>query len=185
MAATRTASPKEEAVSENPETGHDAFAEMAAPTEEHARLRPFEGTFAATVKMWMGPGEPQVMTGTMKNEFDLGGRFLKQTYIGDDLGGPFPSFEGRGFWGYNKVDQVWEGVWIDTASTVLQIERGSVDESGKVWEMRGEMTNPATGSPIAKRSVITLIDDDRHSMEMYFASPEGEMKGMEIQYERR
>jgi hypothetical protein len=28
------------------------------------------------------------------------------------------------------------------------------------------------------------IDDDHHSMEMYFEGPEGEAKGMEIQYER-
>ena len=51
--------------------------------------------------------------------------------------------------------------------------------------MKGSMTNPQTGQPMAKRSVVTLIDNDRHSMEMYFESPEGEMKGMEIQYTRK
>ena len=106
-------------MSENPEAGHDAFAAAAAPTEEHAMMQPFVGIFAATVRMWMGPGEPQVMTGTMTNEMDLGGRFLKQTYQGDDPDGPFPSFEGRGFWGYNKVDQVWEGVWMPPMWSIL------------------------------------------------------------------
>ncbi len=161
------------------------FAAMAAPGDEHALMNPFVGTFGAVVKLWMGPGDPQVTTGEMVNQMDLGGRFLNQVYTGDPGEGPFPGFEGRGFWGYNKIDAVWEGVWIDSASTVLQVEKGSVDESGRVWNMAGEMTNPMTGQPIRKRSVITLIDDDHHSMEMFFESEEGELKGMEIQYERR
>ena len=171
-------------MSENHEAGQDDFAAMAAPSDEHAMLNPFVGTFRATVSMWMGPGDPMVTTGVMTSAWDLGGRFLGQTYKGDPGEGPFPEFEGRGFWGYNKIDRVWEGVWIDNASTVLQVEKGSVDEAGKVWTMEGEMTNPQTGEPITKRSVITLLDEDHHSMEMYFSSPEGEMRGMEIQYAR-
>ena len=163
---------------------HEAFAAQAAPGEEHTLLEPFVGTFRAEVRMWFGPGEPMVATGTMTNRLDLGGRFLNQSYKGDPGDGPFPEFEGRGFWGYNKVDGVWEGVWIDTASTVVQVEKGSVDAAGKVWEMQGEMTDPQTGKPVTKRSVITLVDDDHHSMAMYFATPEGETKGMEIEYVR-
>ena len=70
----------------------DEFAAMGATTSEHDLLRPFEGTFAATVKFWMGPGEPQVTTGEMINSLDLGGRFLNQAYTGDPSAGPFPNF---------------------------------------------------------------------------------------------
>ena len=35
-----------------------------------------------------------------------------------------------------------------------------------------------------KRSVVTLVDDDHHRMEMYFDTGEGEIKSMEIDYER-
>ena len=82
---------------------HDAdhpsidFAGLAAPTEEHTRLEAFVGTFAAEVKIWMGPGEPNVTTGVMTNSMDLGGRFLRQIYQGDAVEGPFPSFAGRGY----------------------------------------------------------------------------------------
>ena len=161
------------------------FAAMSAPGDEHALLEPFVGTFAAEVKLWMGPGDPEVSTGTITNEWDLGGRFLRQTYEGDPNEGPFPEFAGRGWWGYNKIDSRWEGMWIDTASTVMQTEFGEVDLEGRVWTMRGEMTNPMTGQPISKRSVVTLVDDDRHTMEMFFESPDGEMKGMEISYRRK
>lgn len=161
------------------------FAAMAAPSEEHERLEPFVGTFKAEVKMWMGPGDPAISTGVMVNELDLGGRFLRETYTGDPSEGPFPEFEGRGYWGYNKVTGKYEGFWIDTASTVMQSETGDVDDSGKVWTMVGEMDNPQTGQKMKKKSVITLVDDDHHRMEMFFEGPDGsEMKGMEIRYVR-
>lgn len=160
------------------------FAQMASPGNEHERLKPFEGTFKAEVRIWMGPGDPQVSTGTLVSSWDLGGRFLRQDYKGDQADGPFPDFEGRGYWGYNKLSGQYEGMWIDNASTVMQTEAGGVDESGKVWTMVGEMPNPQGEGTMTKRSVITLEDDDHHSMEMYFSSPEGEFKAMEIKYQR-
>jgi hypothetical protein len=51
--------------------------------------------------------------------------------------------------------------------------------------MKGEMICPQTKDPYKKRSVIKLVDHDRHSMEMFFTGPDGkEVKNMEIQYER-
>lgn len=160
------------------------LAEMSAATEDHKRLEPFVGTFKAEVKMWMGPGDPMVSTGTIINTFDLGGRFLHQVYTGDPNDGPFPNFEGRGYWGYNKTTKKYEGFWIDSASTIMQTESGEVDAGGKVWTMIGEMTGP-DGNQMTKRSVITLQDNDHHLMEMYFGCTDGsESKGMEIRYER-
>jgi len=160
------------------------FAAMAAPVDAHGRLADFVGTFRAEVKMWMGPGEPAVTTGTMVNEVDLGGRFLRQTYTGDDSEGPFPNFEGRGYWGFNKVTGKYEGFWIDNASTVMQFEAGDVDEAGQVWTMVGELPDPRTGGTMTRRTVITVEDGDHHTMEMFFAGDEGENKGMEIRYSR-
>jgi hypothetical protein len=166
--------------------GNDAqadFAAMAAPGAEHERLRPFVGTFRADVKMWMGPGEPMVTTGTMVNTFRLGNRFLNQEYRGDATEGPFPNFEGHGYWGFNKATGKYEGFWIDTASTMMQNQAGTVDEAGKTWTMIGEMVDPS-GESVRKRSVITLEDDDHHRMEMYFVKGDQEFKGMEIRYTR-
>lgn len=165
---------------------HEAdFAAMAATGDEHKKLEPFVGTFKSKVSMWMGPGDPQISTGTMVSEWDLGGRFLKQTYSGDPNEGPFPSFEGRGYMGYNTSSKQYEGMWIDNASTIIQMETGHVDESGKVWTMVGEMPHPmAPGQTMAKRSVITVVDEDHHRMEMYFDSGDGEAKSMEIEYHR-
>ena len=105
---------------------------MGATTVEHTRLDPFAGTFKAEVKMWMGPGEPMVSTGVMKNTWDLDGRFLHQSYRGDATEGPFPNFEGRGYWGYNKLANKYEGFWIDTVSPMMQTESGDLDGSGAI-----------------------------------------------------
>lgn len=161
----------------------EAMRELAAPGPEHERMAPFIGTFRAHVKIWMGPDEPAESTGLMTSSLALGGRFLRHDYRGDPGDGPFPDFEGHGYWGFNKTTGQYEGFWIDTASTIMQTESGSVDESGKVWTMSGEMKQPG-GEMITKRSVITLEDEDHHSVEMYFVKGGEEFKGMEIRYTR-
>lgn len=162
------------------------FQEMGRPGAEHERLEPFVGTFRAQVTLWMGPNETVSSTGTMTNTRELGGLFLRQEYTGDPSEGPFPNFEGRGFWGYNKTTRKYEGFWIDNASSVMQMEAGEVDASGKTWTMEGRVPNPATGEPMTKRSVIMLEGRDRHRMNMYFVTGPGqETKAMEITYTRQ
>lgn len=159
--------------------------QMPTPGAEHNRLKPFVGKFRAEVKMWMGPGDPMISTGTMVNTFELGGLYLQQDYVGDANEGPFASFEGKGFWGFNTTSKEYEGFWIDNASTTMQKETGKVDAKGKVWEMTSEMICPQTKQLLHKRSVISLIDNNHHKMEMFFKGADGqEMKNMEIDYSR-
>ncbi len=161
------------------------FEAMRATAPEHAYLEPFIGTFKAKISMFMGPGDPMIATGVMKNEPELGGRFLRHHYTGDPSEGPFSAFHGRGYWGYNTVDKRFESVWIDNACTFMIVDRGHASDNGKTFEMEGHMTDPGSGKPMTRRSVITLIDKDTHLMEMYH-HPEGgeECKTMEIRYER-
>lgn len=164
---------------------HESGTSTGSSSALQRRFEPFVGTFKAEVKLWMGPGEPLVSTGVMVNSLDLGGRFLRQEYTGDQVDGPVPSFEGRGFWGYNTTIEKYEGFWIDNASTSMQTETGDVDDAGKVWTMAGETINPATKQPMKKRSIIVVADNDHHSMETYFTGPDGnEFKAMAIRYER-
>jgi hypothetical protein len=167
------------------ETVAQAECAMPVPRNEHERLQPFVGKFRAEVKMWMGLGEPMVQTGTMTTTRELSGLYLQQDYVGDPGKGPFSSFEGKGFWGYNTTQNRYEGFWIDNASTTMQFEHGEVDASGKIWEMKGEMICPQSHQPFTKRSVISLFDEDSNRIEMYFTGADGnEMKCMEINYSR-
>jgi len=160
-----------------------AWMEAASPSEGHEKLKPFVGTFKAVVKMWMEPGaEPMVSEGVMTTDWILGGRFLQQTYKGEAFGGVF---EGRGLMGDNNTTDEYEGLWIDTASTAMQTESGTYDDATKTFTMRGSMVCPSTKQPFTKRDVIKVIDDDNHTMEMFFTGPDGqEMKNMEITYTR-
>ncbi len=156
----------------------------SGPVDQHKLFEQFVGTWKAEVKMWMGPGEPMVSTGTMVNSLDLGGRYLKQDYKGDADDGPFPNFEGRGFFGYNDASAQFEGLWIDNASNQMGTEKGDYDPKTRTWNMHGSMSM-GPGKVCKKRSVITIKDDNSHSMEMYFDMPGmGESKGMHIDYVR-
>jgi hypothetical protein len=150
---------------------------------QHPRFEPFVGEFRAEVKLWTGSADPMVSTGTMVNERVLGDRFLKQDYRGDPNDSPFPSFEGHGFWGYNTTIKRYEGFWVDNASTSMQNQSGTVDDSGKVWTMEGQLVDPQ-GERMTKLSIITVIDNDRHRLEMFFIKDGAEFKAMEINYER-
>ncbi|MFK7768644.1 MAG: DUF1579 family protein [Mariniblastus sp.] len=157
--------------------------QLPTPTEHHQRLKPFEGTFDSEVQMWIGPGDPMVSTGKMKSTFQVGDLFLHQDYKSESPLGPFGTFEGRGYWGFNTTTGQYEGFWIDTASTTMQMEKGSVDETGKVFEMHSEFV--MHGATMKKRTVFTVLSNDHHRMEAFIEAPGAEeMKSMSIEYKR-
>jgi hypothetical protein len=163
-------------------TGHQP---PPGPGEHHARLEPLVGTFRADVRIWAGPGDPLRSTGTMVNTWDLGGRFLAQRYTRDPGHDPVPSFEGRGYWGYNDLTGRYEGFWIDTASNAMMIEAGDVDDDGTTWTMTGGFASRTTGEALTTRTLVRVLDDNRHTMEQFTTGPDGrELKTVEITYER-
>ena len=155
------------------------------PGSEHKLLQPFAGTFRAEVKLFMGSGDPVVQTGTMHSEFHCDGLYLHQNYTGDPAEGPFPAFLGRGYWGFNQHEKVYEGFWIDNASTKMQLETGTCDASGREWNMLSELLHPHFGQVVQRRSVIRVSDNDRHTMDSYMTVPgQSEMLVMQISYVR-
>lgn len=179
-AASPTRTDDEHGQGHSSSTTESDAAKPSATTVQHKRFEPFAGTFNAEVKLWTGSGDPTVTTGVMTNTLVLRGRYLQQVFKSD----PAPDSWGHGFWGFNQATNKFEGFWIDSRSTKMQIEVGDVDETGTVWTMVGEITGPS-GNAVKKRSVITLEDNDRHKVEMFFTRPDGnEVKVVEIRYER-
>lgn len=155
-------------------------AAMGKVGPEHESIARFAGTWRAEVKLWFDPaGEPTVSQGTMKNTLVLGGRFLHQDYH-DDAG----MFEGKGYWGYNTVDKRYEGFWIDSMATFFQLEHGQHDAQSDTYTMIGSMTNPQTGQPMKKKSVIRVKNPNEHSLEMFFEVGGHEARSMVINYKR-
>lgn len=143
-----------------------AFEEAGRPGEYHEMLDFFAGTWDAQSTFWMDPDQPPMeMEGTMEFEWILGGRYLKETLKSGFMGEPF---EGLGFWGYDNTTGKFVGAWMDTMNTGIMASTGSVDESGKVFTMWGEMASPMGGT-VRFRHVITIINDDEATMEFFEA----------------
>jgi len=158
--------------------------EAAEPGPEHERLRQFVGEWKATVEHRHAPdAAPSVTEGRMVNTLEHGGRFLRQQYRG-----AFGEhdFHGTGYWGYNNLAMRYEGMWIDDMSTSLSTDAGPYDAESNSWTMEGTDINPQTGRPMERRSIIRVLDEDRHVMSMNFRMDPGAdyFEAMKITYER-
>lgn len=158
------------------------MVEIAATAPEHDRLKPILGTWNARVSLWWDPnGEPHESTGVMVNTSILGGRYIEHHYQSDD-----GYFQGQGLMGYNKTTQQYEGFWVDSMSTAMQLESGTYDPASRSYTMTSDMLCPMTKQLQHKRSILRIESDDRHVMESFFRADSGpELKSMEIVYTRK
>ncbi|MBM4108518.1 MAG: DUF1579 domain-containing protein [Phycisphaerae bacterium] len=159
-----------------------ALMEASMPGKHHKFLEQLVGEWDAEVVMTMPGGHAQKSTGSMSSAMEFEGRFLRSKYSGSMMDMPF---KGLSLWGYNNIDQRYEAIWIDSMSTGLYTNRGSVDDAGKVFTMHGEHTDAATRKTVKQREVITIVSPDKHTME-FFGTPEGtDDRVMIITYTRK
>jgi hypothetical protein len=140
------------------------------------------GTWKAQVKSWMGPGEPQTSEGTSELSMILGGRFLKDEFHGNFMGQPF---EGHGLTGYNNMNKMYVGTWVDSMGTAIESMTGKMDAAGKVLTMTGTTEDPLTHKKSNVKYVTKIVDANNHVFEIWGDSSGKEMKQMEITYTRK
>jgi hypothetical protein len=148
----------------------EMMKKMGEPGPYHDHLNVFEGNWKATVKHWRGPGEPEVSEATIKYEWILGGRFLRETVKGAFEGEPF---EGFGLIGYDNAKKQYCTVWCDNMSTGIYTSHGTCDDSGKVFTYYSTHTNPVTGEDEKGRSVAKVINDNTFVSTMYGIDEDG------------
>lgn len=161
----------------------EAMMRAATPGDAHKQLAPFVGDFNVQVTMWMAPGAPpQTSKGTTHNTWALGKRWVEQRFTGTFNGMPF---NGIGFTGYDNVKKAYVGTWMDSFSTSVMLSTGQREGDGK-YTFEGSMDDPMTGKPAPVKEVITVADNDHHTMEMWGPDPSGQMfRMMEIRYTRK
>ena len=171
-------------VAPGPEETAKAWSAFAAPGERHARLAKLAGKWTTKTKSWTEPGKPpEETTGSCDFRMVLGGRYLEQRFEGSMMGQPF---SGIGYTGYDNVKRKYEAYWIDTAGTGMLVMTGSRDKSGRKTVYTGSMIDPASGKPVAIRSVDTEVDADNLLFEMWTSGPDGKLsKSMEMSYTRK
>jgi hypothetical protein len=162
----------------------EMMAKYSTPGAEHKKLESVVGTWNTTTKMWMEPGAPpQESTGVSENKMTLGGRFLAQTYEGTMMGQPFT---GMGYTGYDLYKKRYVATWMDSMGTAIMNTTGTADASGKKLTFTGSMDDPMSGKKMNVKEVVTFVDDDHHTFEMWMPDQAGKtFKTLEIQYTRK
>ncbi len=154
----------------------------ASPNDNHKMLDPLVGTWSQVVKWWMTPdSQPETSKGMTETTWVMGGRYLQHSAKGTSMGQPF---EGMGLTGFDNGKQAYQTIWMDNMGTGMMIGEGTYDPGKKTLTDQGRFTDPMIGQR-SYRGVITFIDDDHHSYEMYVADEKGkEFRMMEIVYTR-
>jgi hypothetical protein len=122
-------------------------------------------------------------TGTAVNKAIFGGRYIESDFTGTMMNMPF---EGKMLWAYNRISGKYESTWIDNFGTAISFsDDGAYDAAKKAWTSTITMWDPGMGK-VSAREVVALIDDNKHTMEMFAPGQDGkEMKVMEITYTRK
>ena len=123
--------------------------------------------------------------GTAKCEakWIMDGRFLQQDYNSSFAGKPFAVLQ---LLGYDNEKKKTIEIMIDTMSTGLMHNEGSITADGKVITNEGESLDHATGKSTKLRTVTTLIDHDHYTLEWFKPGADGkEAKVVSMLHTRR
>lgn len=151
--------------------------------EEHKILSEMTGSWKASVKFWTQPGSaPNVSVAKSINKTILNGKFLVEDYSGS-FGGQ--AFKGMSVMGYDTILQKFSNFWADNMGTGAIYSEGTIDKANRSINFTGAATDPITKTKKPTFSVIKVIDNDRHTLEMFDVLPDGKkFKTLEIDYKR-
>lgn len=150
---------------------------LAAPGDEHKALERFVGSWNATIKMWMGPGEPTISKGVATYEWILGGRYLKSKHTSEVAGMPF---EGMGIDGYDRAQKFYYSLWFDTMGTGYMSLKGVASSDHKRISYTGMMFDPTQGREVKVREEVEWVDANRFIFSMYTEMPGQDGKSIEV-----
>lgn len=154
------------------------------PGDMHKMMADWNGTWNATINMWMAPGAPpSTSTGTSVNKMALGGRYQIGTFNGTYNGMPF---EGMSTLAFDNAKKAFISSWIDNMGTGVMNMEGNWDPATKTIEMHGKMIDPSTGKETASHETFIVKDANTQVMQMFAPGADGkEFKTMEIIYTRK
>jgi hypothetical protein len=160
-----------------------ALMRQGTPGPHHRQLDQLVGEWAAEYTLRTGPDASPVVThATIRRAWVLDGRFVQETVRAE---GPQGSFDGLGYIGFDNFDGQYESVWLDSLSTAMSIEAGTLHPDGKVMHSRGEQRDPVTGRLINAWSKLDMSDPDRHELIGYATDPAGHtFRAVEAVFER-
>ena len=163
------------------------MSEKSKTTEMHSKLAEIVGIWDYTITLWATPdAEPDVSEGTVNNEMIYGERFLTSEANGRmSLGNHYDPYQGQGIMGYDKDQEVYTSVWIDTLSTGMQTGTGTYNDETKTIEFSGDYMSPSKQKKAGYRAELTFTGADSYTYTQYTLDQGNqEFKTMEIEYRR-
>ncbi len=136
------------------ESPADKARALSTPSAGHAAMKALVGKWSVetTTGMTKKDGKPLVFGGTVERAFEMGGRFLKETYTGRGPGGH--PFNGVGYLGFDNKGKRYQGVWMTTFNTHMVQYSGTQSEDGKTFVFEGVEADAASEG---KAFVMTLV----------------------------
>jgi hypothetical protein len=140
--------------------------ELAQPGPEHDLLMKMVGTWDQTIKLWAQPGaEPAVVTGSLKVEPILGGRFVKADFV---AGEGMMTTEGLQILGFDRRKKEYTIVGYDTWGTYYVTAAGPYDEKTSTITMHGEDYDPIFEGTQIYDMLFRFVNDDTFVHEIIF-----------------
>jgi len=156
--------------------------QAGTPGEVHEDMAGLVGDWDVEYRWWKGPdGEPVRGTGTSTYRSIMGGRYLVEEFHSQFFGQPF---EGMLLMGYDNVRQQFQTVWIDSMSTGMGLQLGTLGTDG-IKRLQGEHYDYMTPTGRPMRSELSAVGETVHEMEMFDTAPDGtEYLSMSFRYKR-
>lgn len=141
---------------------------LATPGPEHQQLSRVIGNWSASIKMYMGPGEPTESRATATYASILGGRYIQGKFNGDFGGMPF---EGLGIDGYDNAKKEYVSIWVDNMGTGVMHLTGQPTADGKGIDYAGMCLEPSLMKDVMVREEVRWISDEKFTFTMYMDMP--------------
>ncbi len=128
--------------------GMQRWMEVNKTDHHHAKLGDWIGTWNTEIAMHMGgPGSaPTVTKGTATFSWLVENRWLQQTSDGDlDLGAAKLKVKTFGLLGFDRYNQKYVGMTVDSMTTDLRPFEGNFDATDKTLILWGPMDEPMSG----------------------------------------
>ena len=141
-----------------------AWMDYSTPGAMQKWLASQDGKWKGEMTSWDGGKAGAKEEMTQENRMVMGGRYQESTVKGKMMG---MDFEGHSLMGYDNAKKKFVCSWIDNMGTGIMMLEGSYNEAEKTLEMKGQMTDPASGKDTPVRQVYHMTDDKTQVMEMF------------------
>jgi hypothetical protein len=141
--------------------GKPTRAPVDAPGAVHKQLDVLTGKWDVEVTYILN-GKENRGKAQCESRWVLDGRFLQQEYRSQLLGKPFVVLQHLGY--DNQKNKTIE-IKMDSLSTGVLHNEGSISKDGKVISNEGESLDPRTHQKFKLRTLTTIIDPDHYTLE--------------------